>query len=1512
MRFLKRVIQWTIGIICGLYLSLQIALHIPFVQELAGSSVASVLKNAWGWDISIGQIKLGLWNRIIIDDICIKDKQDSTMLHASRLAAKIDLLPLSEGRISIANAQLFGTQANLYQRTPEERPNFQFIIDTFKSEDSTSNPINLHIGSILLRRVNVKWTQEWKEPKAQDVFDPSHLFLQDIAVTAHLKVLTEDSINLNLKRLSLKDKSGLNLKNASFQLVSNKSKSEIKDFKIQLPNSTISIPSFTAVWPSDSVKLGSNRWIQETFWKTDGEIKVTPSDFNTIYPQLRLANIPISAKFQAFGSEDCINVPSMTVSNQGSLDLDARIFIQSFVDNPKCTIEILKFQTNSRLQQYISGQFLEKEQEISPIITRLDTINISGRLEGNKYNQSCDIKIRNHTGNFNLSIDAKQFNTFVASVTSDGIKLNDLLSDNGKHILGKTSFDLIATGSLKSKQGKPHINTSILFPQILLQGREYNDTELKAEFNNGILSIEGSVKNDEGHISFNACWNKYNKNHSKGTISIDNFPSEQLGLGERYPNTRLSMNTEMDLRGSNIDNLIGSVSINNFIMETTDNGTPIAGPLNVSINTEIDYRKNRTLNLTSEQINLYAQGNFRFSTLARTIQNSIHKKLSNIIPGNQLAHKADTIHFKLDVQDTTILKRIALKDISIPTRANISGDIYGYDSLYVNANIPYLKLGKERLKNSHLTIKSTPRRITSDITTERLQKNDFVDMSLNVNAYDNTLRVIAKLDEKQVSEISGEIDIVTRFQKTSEGKKLINALVTPTEFVISDTIWQIYQSNISWDTQRLDIKGLKISQSPNRGIEVNGRISANNEDTVRLNLNNINVEYILNLVNFNSVEFSGFATGTATATGLLSHPKAYANLQVKNFCFNDAPLGTLFAEANWGETPSILALDATISDPPNNHYSSIQGGFNIGKKDIGDGLDLKVNTRGFNLAFMNKFTKDILENFQGRATGYCRVYGPFKAIDLEGDLVIDHADCKLPMLGTTYHIHKDSVHLRPGEISIKALLSDDYANKGKRKANNSSKNRNDNPHTAYLNGKLMHKHFKDLSYSFDVKANKFLGYDFKEFGENSFYATCIASGDISVKGGTGQLVVDINAMPEAGTTFTYNVSTPEALTEAGFINIKSGEANDTSNIVSNKNISSVENNSSADITKGNASENETESDLFINFNLAVTPSAKMRLLMDRKSGDMIELMGEGRITAKFHNKGRFNIYGTYKTHDGHYRLSIQDIVRREFRFQPGGTIAFGGNPMQADLNLKAVYSVHGVSLDDLTTSSLGFSKTRVNCIMNLTGHPEQPAVTFDFELPDATEDEQQMVRSIVSTDEERNMQAIYLLGLGRFVNFETENNYNSSNAVNSLVSSTLSSQLNQFISDAIGTSTWSFGTNLKTGDDGWRNMDVEGMLNGSLFDNRLLVSGNFGYREKYYTQRNFISDVSIEYLLTPNGTISLKAYNQANDRYFVQSSLNTQGIGIQFKKDFNRFSNLFMWLLPKKSREAKEAATESK
>jgi hypothetical protein len=199
--------------------------------------------------------------------------------------------------------------------------------------------------------------------------------------------------------------------------------------------------------------------------------------------------------------------------------------------------------------------------------------------------------------------------------------------------------------------------------------------------------------------------------------------------------------------------------------------------------------------------------------------------------------------------------------------------------------------------------------------------------------------------------------------------------------------------------------------------------------------------------------------------------------------------------------------------------------------------------------------------------------------------------------------------------------------------------------------------------------------------------------------------------------------------------------------------------------------------------------------------------------------------------------------------------------------------------------------------MNLTGKASAPVVSFDLDLPNSNEDEKQMVRSLISTNEEKNLQIIYLLGIGRFYTTEANrantDQSQSSIAMKSLLSSTLSGQLNQVLSNAIHSNNWNFGTNLSTGEKGWSDMDVEGLLSGKLLNNRLLFNGNFGYRESQTSTSNFIGDFDLQWLITKNGSFSLKAYNATNDRYFTKSSLTTQGLGVILKKDFDSWWDLF-------------------
>lgn len=276
------------------------------------------------------------------------------------------------------------------------------------------------------------------------------------------------------------------------------------------------------------------------------------------------------------------------------------------------------------------------------------------------------------------------------------------------------------------------------------------------------------------------------------------------------------------------------------------------------------------------------------------------------------------------------------------------------------------------------------------------------------------------------------------------------------------------------------------------------------------------------------------------------------------------------------------------------------------------------------------------------------------------------------------------------------------------------------------------------------------------------------------------------------------------------------------------------------------------------------------------------------------------MYGTYVIDHGLYKMSIQDIIRKDFTFQSGSKFTFAGNPYDGVLDLKAVYTVNSASLNDLNIgASFAENSVRVNCILNITGRAGQPQVGFDLDLPTVNEDEKQMVRNLIATEEDMHMQIIYLLGIGRFYTYDYASTASASqqsqgaSAANSFLSNTLSSQFNSLLGNAIGSSNWTFGTNFSTGNMGWSDMEIDGLLSGRLLNNRLLINGNFGYRDRSVYANNFVGDFDIRYLLTKSGSVSLKAYSETNDRYFSKTALTTQGAGIMLQREFSTFRELF-------------------
>lgn len=62
------------------------------------------------------------------------DQKGDSMICASRVSAKLDFLPLKDGKISVSSAQLFGLNANIYKQDAKSPMNIQFVLDSLASK----------------------------------------------------------------------------------------------------------------------------------------------------------------------------------------------------------------------------------------------------------------------------------------------------------------------------------------------------------------------------------------------------------------------------------------------------------------------------------------------------------------------------------------------------------------------------------------------------------------------------------------------------------------------------------------------------------------------------------------------------------------------------------------------------------------------------------------------------------------------------------------------------------------------------------------------------------------------------------------------------------------------------------------------------------------------------------------------------------------------------------------------------------------------------------------------------------------------------------------------------------------------------------------------------------------------------------------------------------------------------------------------------------------------------------
>ncbi|MBQ7156192.1 MAG: hypothetical protein IJR86_00140, partial [Bacteroidaceae bacterium] len=232
---------------------------LPAFQKWGAGVASQLLEDKIKSKVSIGNVRMNLLGRVVLDNVHLYDRRDTLMLRASRIAAKVDFMPLIERKIRISGAQLIGAKAKIY-KDGDEPFNFQFIVDAFSKKDTTSSPLDLAIGALVVRRGEVRFDKtpsssplkgesKGENISEQDVsllrgdldgsFDPHHLHVRNLSLTARVHFIKPDSLSLDLRNLSFTEQSGLKLKHLSLEAEVGKTVATVRDFKVELPNTIV-------------------------------------------------------------------------------------------------------------------------------------------------------------------------------------------------------------------------------------------------------------------------------------------------------------------------------------------------------------------------------------------------------------------------------------------------------------------------------------------------------------------------------------------------------------------------------------------------------------------------------------------------------------------------------------------------------------------------------------------------------------------------------------------------------------------------------------------------------------------------------------------------------------------------------------------------------------------------------------------------------------------------------------------------------------------------------------------------------------------------------------------------------------------------------------------------------------------------------------------------------------------------------------------------------------------------
>lgn len=1418
-------------------------------------------------EISVDKIDVSFFTGVTLNKLFVRDLNKDTLAYINELNVDIKTFSIRDKKIIIDDINITDAYFNVRKYKQDTALNFQFIVNHFSSTDTTSSDWFFALNNVNFNNCKLVYNDDDFVPVLGIDYD--HVELSKFNMKLANIDFLRDGIDCDIKNLAFLDKSGFEVNELSTEFNITPSGIIAQHLKIKTPHSDIkgNVTLLTTEY-ADMASFIDKVTILSYFEST----KVSFKDLCFFSTTLDCINKYVDFEGEIKGKINNLKARKIVFTLDDGTHFKGNVNITGLpdADNMFMHIKVDELITSkAKLEQFPLYPFVDKKFiQLPDNFKQLGEIRFKGTFTGFYHDFVAYGNFYTDAGRLATDLTMKMKNnqtSYSGTLKTTQFQLGKFLAIENQ--IGIISMDASIDGKgLELKDIVARLKGNI--SQVVVRGYDYHNIDVKGLFSNKIFEGFMSVHDENIDFDFNGFVDfsntipkmKFHSNVNKAKPEKLNFIKDN-GL-----NTNFSMELNVDLEGNSIDNLLGEIEIIDFRMVDNKDDISVASIL-IKSQTTSSIKK---LSIESDIMNGYLEGDYHFKDLIGASTNNFVTYLPSFQNPNDMVVKLNNdFNFNLTIFNSELLSKLFLGGVSFSANTTLSGFYHSREqSLSVIGKFPQIDIKGLTIKNANFESKSIGDKLYIDIAAEKIKQSDsvFVDnfKTSTVIYNDSVLTKINWLNNNKTARTDANLNFVTVFNSPKHfTSKLVDSYAH-----VSDTLWSINENNLfeykAAETTEISIRSLGI-KAGDQTILVDGKMSGKPTDQVDLALTNFNLYNIQKIIPENILKISGTINGVASIKKQEEEIIFTSDLDFDMLSINQTVMGNGKIKSTWNPSEKRLSVDGQFYK---GHLPSIifNGDYFPFKEE--ESLDLTLKLQRADIQILSNYVKGSISNLRGVATAEIEVKGSLSKPDFNGFITLQKTSFLVDYLNTNFSTPACKIEIRPDMISFdNVVFFDEKGNK------------------ATSNATVFHKYFKDVSLDFGVNAKNFFVLNTTLKENELFYGKAYVSGLVNIGLYKNKLNIELDVTSEKETVMNIPLNNAEEISENDFIEFVSNDI------------------------KEKIEEKEVDlSNIEMNFVLHATPDAEVRLIFDDKVGDVIRARGEGDLTININPQGEFKIYGDYIVKDGDYLFTLQNIINKKFNLEEGGKISWNGDPLEAQLNLTAVYRLRArlyeliASTEDSASAELYKKRTPINLKLNITNTMLSPDISFDIELPTADETTKNKVRSILYVSDQQeniqelNKQVFSLLVLNQFIPPDGGGAANYSNVGNTTSMEMLSNQLSNYLSKI--STDFDIGFNYRPGDE-ISSQEVELALSTQLFNDRVVLDGNLGVSDnKGVTNNqnasNLVGDFSIEYKITEDGKLRVKGFNQSNQFSLQRRSSNyTQGVGLFYRREFDSFGELF-------------------